>query len=73
MVEPNTIFYTKKSFDKAKRAARAQPGWLFDGSKGRDDPNNSGRILLDWLLIHGNYASWRGGRGHNGKRKKDIA
>jgi len=70
MVEPNTIFYSKKSFDKAKRAVRAQPGWLFDGSKG---PNNSGRILLDWLLVPGNYASWRGCTGDNGKRKKDVA
>ena len=73
MVEPNTIFCSKKCFDKAKRAARAQPGWLFDGAKGRDDPNNSERILLDWLLVPGNYPSWRGCTGNNGKRKKDIA
>ena len=52
---------------------RAQPGWLFDGAKGRDDPNNSERILSDWLLVPGNYASWRGCTGNNGKRKKDIA
>ena len=32
MVGPNTIFCSKKCYDKAKREARAQPGWLFDGA-----------------------------------------
>jgi hypothetical protein len=42
--------------------------WNRDGPKGRDDPNNSERILLDWLLVPGNYDKYRG-EGNHGKNK----
>ena len=35
--------------------------WTNDGKDGKDDPNTSEAILLQWMLTEGNYAmKWRG-------------
>jgi hypothetical protein len=39
--------------------------WDQDGKDGPDDPNTSMRILLDWLLVEGNYNRYRGNGGHS--------
>jgi hypothetical protein len=44
--------------------------WDNDGFGGRDDPNSSNFILIDWLTKPGNYSTlWKGK--HNGGRTKE--
>ena len=37
--------------------------WDKDGKGGQEDPNNSEKILLDWLLTEGNYSQSLSGKG----------
>ena len=46
--------------------------WGEDGKNGRNDPNNSLAILLDWLTTIGNYARYKGDAS-NGVTKLVIA
>jgi hypothetical protein len=46
--------------------------WDVDGLYGRDDPNTSMKILLDWWTTEGNYARYRG-KNNNGKQKNEFA
>jgi hypothetical protein len=39
----------------------AQPTWNQDGGNGLSDPNHSENVLLNWLLVPGNYDNYRGG------------
>jgi hypothetical protein len=50
---------------------KRKPTWSNDGENGMDDPNTSEKILLDWLLVEGNYANkWRGKDSKEGQRSK---
>ena len=51
---------TKKCCDKAKAAPTSRLGWNMDGKEGEDDPNNSLKILLDWLTTPPNHQKFRG-------------
>ena len=47
--------------------------WTNDGKDGKDDPNTSEAILLQWMLTEGNYGmKWRGKR-NRGVTKKQLA
>ena len=46
--------------------------WNKDGAGGPLDPNNSERILIDWLCTPGNYSKFRGNDNH-GTRKIQYA
>ena len=46
--------------------------WTKDGKNGPDDPMCSERILVDWLMEHGNYAKYRG-TNNNGVKKIAFA
>lgn len=61
-----------KQLDSTTESSR-KPGWATDGAGGLEDPKTSERILLDWLLVPGNYAmKWRGKK-NDGKNKNQIA
>lgn len=47
--------------------------WEKDGQHGPSDPNCSMKILLDWLLVEGNYSSFRGDSTNSGLRKASYA
>lgn len=70
------IVCTKACYKKVRALSIRRPPWNGDGKKGAVDPNNSERILLDWLMTPGNYARFRG-KDNNGKTKaqfcKEIA
>jgi hypothetical protein len=36
---------------------KAKRFWTNDGKEGLEDPNTSEKVLLDWLLLEGNYVS----------------
>ena len=43
--------------------------WDRDGRLGESDPNTSMSILLEWWMIEGNYAKYRG-TNNNGETQK---
>jgi hypothetical protein len=67
------VVCSKTCYNKHIAAASRKPNWGNDGAKGPSDPKSSERILLDWLMVEGNYANkWRG-KDSKGKKKKHIA
>jgi hypothetical protein len=46
--------------------------WNTDGKNGPNDPNTSMKILIDWLLVEGNYNKYRG-KNNNGVSKIQFA
>jgi hypothetical protein len=71
------VVCTKKCYNIAKKDFTERTGvnlpWASDGKDGPNDPNNSERILVDWLMKEGNYSMFRGGKDCGGTRKKDYA
>ena len=67
---------SKTCFNRVSKTFLQQPTsripWDKDGRQGPQDPNNSLRILLDWLLKEGNYRKFRGGTESKGMRKIDY-
>jgi hypothetical protein len=69
------LICTKKCHSKVKKAFVDHPNrlpWNRDGRNGPDDPNNSQKILLDWMLHEGHYSRFRG-KNNNGTRKIKFA
>ena len=63
---------SKTCYNKVEKAIVNQPSripWEKDGRNGPTDPNTSLKILLDWLLVEGNYMQFRGCK-NNGTRKQ---
>jgi hypothetical protein len=72
-LEKDHIVCTKACYRKFRASLSHNPKWDSDGKEGKEDPITSVRILLDWLLVPGNYANkWRG-KNNNGERKKKVA
>jgi hypothetical protein len=46
--------------------------WDVDGKNGKDDPNTSTKILIDWWMHEGNYEKYRG-KNNNGTKKIQYA
>jgi hypothetical protein len=70
----NELICTQKCYAKAVAVGRTKKSnWATDGAGGPDDPNSSERILLDWLLVPGNYhLKWRG-KENGGLSKAKVA
>jgi RhoGEF, Guanine nucleotide exchange factor for Rho/Rac/Cdc42-like GTPases len=69
----DTIVCSKTCYNKHVLTLRRKPVWSNDGEKGHDDPNTSEKILLDWLMVEGNYSNkWRG-KDSKGRTKKQVA
>lgn len=67
------VVCTKACFDKVKSISARKLTWKDDGKNGPEDPNNSEKLLLDWLLKAGNYSlKWKGKK-NGGKTKTQIA
>lgn len=49
----------KNDYMEVKDGSRSIP-WHLDGKEGADDPNNSMRILIDWLTTPGNFNRYKG-------------
>jgi hypothetical protein len=66
------VCYTaiKKSLSQASDSGRGT--WTSDGILGPNDPNTSMKILLDWMLVEGNYSQYCG-KDNKGKRKQEYA
>ena len=66
---PNKKCYlvTKRQCDTPQRLC-----WEQDGNGGPDNPNNSMRILLDWITTEGNYKRYCG-KNKSGLRKTQYA
>eukprot|EP00978_Attheya_sp_CCMP212_P009532 scaffold22545_cov61-Attheya_sp.AAC.3 len=60
----------KRCSDKIK--VKRRPAWSNDCANGPDDPKNSERILLDWLVTEGNYVRFRG-KGNSGTTKLQLS
>jgi hypothetical protein len=71
-LENEKVACTKKCYDKIKVARNRRPQWDEDGANGKDDPNNSERILMDWILSPGNYSKYRG-KNNDGVKKNQFA
>jgi hypothetical protein len=56
-----------------KKDNEVQRDWAKDGLNGPEDPNNSLRYLIGWLLAPGNYDKWRGGKFSSGRTKLSMA
>ena len=70
-LEENDVCCTKSCYGKiaSTETMKAKRFWTNDGKEGLEDPNTSEKVLLDWLLLEGNYSNkWRGK--HNGGQKK---
>jgi hypothetical protein len=66
---PLQVVCTKRHYDKVINDLTGKKLlWTTDGANGPDDPANSERILLDWILEPGNYAKYRG-KGNKGTTK----
>jgi hypothetical protein len=70
----DTTVCSKTCYNKHVLNLRRKPVWSNDGEKGPDDPNTtSEKILLDWLMVEGNYSNkWRG-EDSKGRTKKQVA
>lgn len=68
----NAVACTKKCYDKAKSLSNRRLAWNEDGTDGVNDPRNSERILLDWLLVPSNYSKFRG-KENSGVKKSHFA
>ena len=79
-LEDEKFACTKRCYDKIvrerlaamqeKENASTLP-WDQDGKQGREDPDNSMAVLLEWWTTFGNYSKYRGEK-NMGKNKKDI-
>ena len=64
------VVCTKLCYKKVAKPPKLT--WCTDGSNGPMDPQSSERILLDWLLVPGNYMiKWRG-KNNGGQTKKKV-
>lgn len=68
----NAVACTKKCYDKAKSLSNRRLAWNEDGADGVNDPRNSERILLEWLLVPSNYNKFRG-KENSGVKKSHFA
>ena len=71
-LEGTNVACSKKCYLRVKTATTRRPTWSTDGKHGPDDPNNSERILLNWLTYPSNYTKFRG-KGNNGTTKLRFA
>jgi hypothetical protein len=74
MLPQDAIVCSKKCYTNLTSATNAKKNinWYNDGKNGPLDPNTSNKILLDRLLVPGNYANlWKGKR-NGGKTKRAI-
>jgi hypothetical protein len=67
------IVCTKKCYDKFSAEFTKKLTWKTDGKHGTKDPNNSERLLLEWLLVPGNYALKWQGKDNSGMTKGKIS
>ena len=71
------VFCKKKCFNKTNKARNATTTgtsalWNKDGKDGPDDPINFELVLINWLIVPGNYAKYRG-KNDQGKKKIHYA
>ena len=71
-LEGSNVACSKRCYLRVATATTRRPTWSTDGKNGPDDPNNSERILLDWITYPGNYTKFRG-KGNNGTTKMRFA
>ena len=71
-----TVVCTKKCHQRATKAilGEGRQGWGTDTPTG-DFAQSSDALLIDWLLVHGNYDTWKGNNKGITKRElqKEIA
>ena len=56
---------------REKKGGGYKLNWPNNGKNGLEDPYTSMHILLDWLLVEGNYLKWRG-KNNNGEKKCGV-
>ena len=71
-LEPGQVVYMKKCYNKFTGLGRVQHKWNNDGPHGIEDPHTSEYILLDWLMVPGNYSLCLHGKDNPGAKKKQI-
>ena len=65
------VVCTKLCYKKVAKPPKLT--WCTDGSNGPMDPQSSEWILLDWLLVPGNYMNKWCGKNNGGQTKKKVA
>jgi hypothetical protein len=72
-LEEGQIVCKKKCGEKLEAVGVVRCNWKNDGADGPNDPQTSERILLDWLLVPGNYSlKWKG-KDNKGENKTKVA
>ena len=74
-IEPShelKVFCNKTCYTKARKEANIRLQWDKDGKDGLEDPNNSMRILIEWLTTGSNWLKYKG-KNNNGKSKMQYA
>jgi hypothetical protein len=71
-LQPGMVVCTKRCYDRYAAIFTKKLTWKTDGKMGPQDPQNSEKLLLEWMLCPGNYSlKWRG-KENNGMTKQRI-